>query len=190
MTVRVGSSAIQRRTSSRTSRAAPTSSATVGSSRNRMRGFVIKPRIKFIFWRMPLEQLLDAAPGRLAGHAVELREHPELFLDLEHAEADVLATGDHGDPVAQLAKLVDDVEPIDEGLSRRGKQQGHQDLDQGGLAGTIGAEHAVALAAADSQVDAVQGHNLLAAGSVDAPKRPRLDGDVHGLEDCNASAES
>jgi len=55
MTVRLGSSAIQRRTSSRTSRAAPTSSATVGSSRNRMRGFVMRPRIRFIFWRMPLE---------------------------------------------------------------------------------------------------------------------------------------
>src|SRR5260370_29964343 len=138
----------------------------------------------------PLEQLLDAAPGRLAGHAVELREHPQLLLDLQHAEADVLAAGDHGDPVAQLAKLMDDVEPIDEGLSRRRKQPRHQDLDQGGLAGTIGAEHAVALAAADSQVDAVQGHNLLAAGSVDAPKRPRLAGDVPRLEDYSPGGAS
>src|SRR2546422_8582933 len=58
------------------------------------------------------------------------------------------------------------------------------------FAGAVGTEHAVALAARDAQVDAVQCDDLLAAGLVDAPKRPRLDGDVHGLEDFTSAGRS
>src|SRR6202022_418087 len=146
------------------------------------------PPVAGVAQPQPFQQLGDVALDRLAGHAVELREHPELLFDGEHAEADVLAAGDHGDPMAQLTRLVNDVEPIDVGLSRRWEQQRPQDLDQGGLAGAVGPEHPVALAARHSQVDAVQGDHVLGARSVDAPKRFGFDSDVHGLEDFSTRA--
>ena len=92
--------------------------------------------------------------------------------------------------MAHLPELADDVEAVDKGFPRRRKQQGHEDLDQRGFAGTVGAEHAETLAAADLEVDSIEGHDLLAARAIDAPKRFGLDGDVHGLEDSTAGGRS
>jgi len=85
--------------------------------------------------------------------------------------------------MAQLAKLPHHVQAVDKGLASRRKEQRDEDLDQGGLAGAVGTEQAEALAPTDPQVDAVERDDLLAAGTIDAPKRTRLNRDIHGLED-------
>ena len=92
--------------------------------------------------------------------------------------------------MAQFAELPYNVEPVDEGLARRWKEQGHEDLDQRGLAGAVGTEQAEDVATTDPQVDAVERDDLLRARAIDAPKCPRLDSDIHGLEDSSASGWS
>ena len=128
----------------------------------------------------PLQQLVDALAHRAAAHAVELREHPELLAHGEDAVAGVLPSGDHRDPRSQRAEVAGDVEPVDACGARAGREQRHQDLDQRRLAGTVGPEQAVELAAPHLEVDAVERRDLAAAGAVDAADAVSLHGETGG----------
>ena len=61
-----------------------------------------------------------------------------------------------------------DVVPGDEGLARRGAQQGGEDADRGRLAGAVGAEEAVDLPGGHAQVQAVDGTD----GILEGPHEP------------------
>jgi len=124
----------------------------------------------------PLEQLVDPRVGDLRVHAVELAEHPELLADVEEAVARVLSSGDDRDPRPQLAELLHDVEAVDLGGSRARQEEGDQDLDERGLTGPVGPEHAVELALADLEVHRGERRHRLVPRLEDAAQAMGLDG--------------
>src|SRR6185369_13142419 len=70
------------------------------------------------------------------------------------------ALGHVADPAADRLRLLAHVETVHPGLALRGGEQATEDPDERGLAGAVGAEEAVDLAAVDAQGDLVQGAHL------------------------------
>jgi len=85
----------------------------------------------------------------------------QLGAGLLRVEGDVLERD--ADARAHAVGLVDDVVAGDGGAPRRGAEQRAQHAHGGGLAGPVGAEEAVDLAARDRQVEAVDGVGLVEA---------------------------
>ncbi len=179
--MRPGRSRTQRATYSRIARAAFTSMPSVGSSRNTTSGSLTKPRAKFMRWRCPVESRLmrvracsreprgldervDARPGDRAGHAVELREHPQA---LAHGQDAVAARSRRPRPArcacAPPGRRGRRRSPATRASPRSREQQRGEDLDERGLAGAVGAQQPEDLAALDAHVHAVERADLAAA---------------------------
>src|SRR5260370_21637148 len=71
--------------------------------------------------------------------------------------------GEHAHLRLGTQRVAPDVHAADEGRAIGGAHQADEHLDGGGFSGAVGAEKAKELAAADDQVEAVDGH-LVAKG--------------------------
>ncbi len=125
-----------------------------------------------------IDQLVHAAPALTNADAVELTEHPELLAHQQQAVPRLFAARDDVHDPADLGGLSSDVEAEDAGRAGRGQEQRGEDLDECRLAGTVGPEQAEQLGRLDLEVDAVEGHDRLRLGLVDAPHGARVDGQL------------
>ena len=128
-----------------------------------------------------LEQLVGPSPGLGRRQLVQPAEHPQVL-----APGQVLVDrgelAGQADDLAELVRLLDDVEAGHRRPPGVGLEQGGQDPDGGGLAGAVGPEQAEDGALGDGQVEAVESADLALAGLVDLDQafgRDRVHG--HGV---------
>jgi hypothetical protein len=96
--------------------------------------------------------LLDLAASQPVEPALEPQQ---LLTGLARVEGGLLER--HADPQPYLPRLGGDVVAGHGRPAGRGRQQGAEDADGGGLAGAVGAEEAVDLALADVEVESIDG---------------------------------
>src|SRR5439155_10897249 len=104
-----------------------------------------------------LEHLVDAHPLGLAAHAVQLGEIAEVVETGEPLVEPALAAEYIADPLADLARLADDVVPEHARVAGRRQQQRDQHLDRRRLAGAVRAEQPEELALGDLERDPADG---------------------------------
>lgn len=121
--------------------------------------------------REPLQQLVGAGPGLLAGQIEQPPDHVEVLPAGELLVDRGVLPGE-ADDAAQLAGLLHHVVARDDRVPGVGGDQGGQAAYEGGLAGAVGAEHTEDGALAHIEVHAVQSFGL--AVVLDQP--PHLDG--------------
>src|SRR5450830_199835 len=103
-----------------------------------------------------LQVFLDPGARHRCLHAVELTEHPELFLDGENTISRRFASGDEGDEWTYMSVALLDVEAGHSNTPGRRKQQRRLDLDGRRLAGTVRAHKTEDLAIRNVEADAPQ----------------------------------
>ena len=103
-----------------------------------------------------LEQPVRRTPGLAAADPLQAGEEDEVLGGGEQLVDRGVLAGD-AEQLADDVRLAPDVDAEDGRLARVDREQGGEHLEHGGLAGAVGAEHAEDLAAADGQVDGVDG---------------------------------
>ncbi len=119
----------------------------------------------------PRQKLRLARLARTGRHAVEVGEEVQVLGDRE-GSVESEALRDVADARAQTLRFPGHVAPEHRGAAARGFQQRGQDLQQGRLAGAVGADEAEHLAWTYLEVDAVDGDEL-----------PEASGELTGLDD-------
>ena len=122
----------------------------------------------------PTSSSSSAIRGRCSrgGHRVQLGEVAQVVERREPLVEAALAAEDVADPLAHLARVLDDVEAEDARRSRSRDQQRDQHLDRGRLAGAVRAEQPEQLAFRNLERDAAHRFDLDRATPEDAGRSP------------------
>src|SRR5207248_8704534 len=107
-----------------------------------------------------LEDFRNAGTNGGRRHAVDAAEEEEV-LHRRHVAEEGRVSRDAVDQGADLGSVLHNIEPENGASSAVRQEQRADDPDEGGLAGTVGADHAVNLAAADLEADAVDNLHCL-----------------------------
>ena len=132
----------------------------------------LRPLVLAAFQPDEVEQLLDPALLRPRRHAVELGEVAKIVVPGEPFIDAALAAEDVANPLANLARILDDV-PAEHPCRARGRnQQRDQHLDRRRLAGPVRAEQAEELPRLDREAHPANGLDLLRPATNRAGVRP------------------